>query len=112
MHAVGLQTYIWNNNIRSILLLIGFPILLIGMVFFLTLGMIWAGLLPPGYQYGGAVNEALSLMVQAAPMAILVSAGWFVVAYFFNQQITEFGHRLAAAKPRGGAARLQPPGKP
>ena len=49
MQAVGLQTFIWNNNIRSILLLIGFPILLIGMVFFLTLGMIWSGLLPPGY---------------------------------------------------------------
>ena len=39
---VGLQTYIWNNNIRSALLLIGFPVLLLGMVFFLTLGMIWA----------------------------------------------------------------------
>ena len=90
MQAVGLQTYIWNNNIRSILLLIGFPILLIGMVFFLTLGMIWSGLLPPGDQYGGAVGEALGLMVQAAPMAILVSAVWFVVAYFFNQQIIEF----------------------
>ena len=29
MQAVGLQTYIWNNNIRSVLLLIGFPILLL-----------------------------------------------------------------------------------
>ena len=43
MQAVGLQTYIWNNNIRSVLLLIGFPILLLGMVFCLTLGMIVAG---------------------------------------------------------------------
>ena len=48
MQALGLQTYIWNNNIRSALLLIGFPILLLGMVFCLTLGMIWAGMLPPG----------------------------------------------------------------
>ena len=47
MQALGLQTYIWNNNIRSTLLLIGFPILLLGMAFFLTLGMAIAGLLPP-----------------------------------------------------------------
>ena len=56
MQAVGLQTYIWNNNIRSVLLLIGFPILLLGMVFCLTLGMIVARLLPSGYEYGGAVR--------------------------------------------------------
>ncbi len=28
MQAVGLQTYIWNNNLRSIFLLAGFPFLL------------------------------------------------------------------------------------
>jgi heat shock protein HtpX len=88
VQAVGLQTYIWNNNIRSILLLIGFPILLIGMVFFLTLGMIWAGMLPSGE--GGPVASALSIMVGAAPMAIVVAAVWFVIAYVFNQAIIDF----------------------
>ena len=44
MSALGLQTYIWNNNIRSVLLLLGFPVLLLGMVFCLTLwrtGSLW-----------------------------------------------------------------------
>src|SRR5580693_7354276 len=90
MQAVGLQTYIWNNNIRSALLLIGFPILLLGMVFFLVLGMIWARMLPPGYEYGGDVAEALALMWQAAPAAIVVSVVWFAIAYFFNQTIIDF----------------------
>ena len=90
MPALGLQTYIWNNNIRSALLLIGFPILLLGMVFCLTLGMIWAGMLPPGAYYGGDVAEALSLMWQAAPLAITVAVVWFVIAYFFNQAIIDF----------------------
>ncbi len=90
MQAVGLQTYIWNNNIRSALLLIGFPILLLGMVFFLTLGMIVARLLPPGDEYGGAVPFALHLMVQAAPAAIVVALVWFAIAYAFNQQIIDF----------------------
>ena len=91
MQALGLQTYIWNNNIRSILLLIGFPVLLLGMVFFLTLGMIWAGYFPGGaYEYGGPIPLALHLMVQAAPMALLAAAVWFVFAYVFNQAIIDF----------------------
>jgi heat shock protein HtpX len=88
--ALGLQTYIWNNNIRSALLLIGFPILLLGMVFCLTLGMIWAGMLPPGDYNDGGVTEALSLMWSAAPLAITVAIVWFVIAYFFNQTIIDF----------------------
>jgi heat shock protein HtpX len=90
MQAVGLQTYIWNNNIRSVLLLIGFPILLLGMVFCLTLGMIVAGLLPNGDEYGGAVPFAGRLMIQAAPAAIVVALVWFAIAYVFNQAIIDF----------------------
>ena len=78
MPALGLQTYIWNNNIRSVLLLLGFPVLLLGMVFCLTLGMIWAGMLPPGDYNDGGVTEALSLMWSAAPLAITVAIVWFV----------------------------------
>jgi heat shock protein HtpX len=88
--ALGLQTYIWNNNIRSALLLIGFPILLLGMVFCLTLGMIWAGMLPPGEYNDGGVTEAFGLMWQAAPLAVTVAIVWFVIAYFFNQTIIDF----------------------
>jgi len=90
MQAVGLQTYIWNNNIRSVLLLIGFPILLLGMVFCLTLGMIVARLLPSGYEYGGAVPFALHLMIQSAPAALVVALVWFAIAYVFNQAIIDF----------------------
>ena len=53
MPAVGLQTYIWNNNLRSAFLLAGFPVLLLGIVFALTLGMIWSGMLPPTGAAGG-----------------------------------------------------------
>ena len=90
MQALGLQTYIWNNNLRSILLLAGFPVLLLGMVFFLTLGMIWGGLLPPGSEYGGSVPFALHLMLSAMPLSLLVAGVWFVIAYVFNQAIIDF----------------------
>ena len=90
MQALGLQTYIWNNNIRSVLLLLGFPLLLLGMVFCLTLGMIWGGMLPRGYEYGGAVAYAWRLMVVDAPLALVVAGVWFVIAYFFNQTIIDY----------------------
>ncbi|HEY2179358.1 MAG TPA: M48 family metallopeptidase [Caulobacteraceae bacterium] len=99
MGAVGLQTYIWNNNIRSIVLLAAFPLLLLAMVFVLTLGMIWSGYLPPpAYGSGGAVREAAGLMLGAAPAALIVAGVWFLFAYFFNQTIVDLatGARVVA----------------
>jgi heat shock protein HtpX len=91
VQPLGLQTYIWNNNLRSALLLVGFPILLLGMVYFLTLGMIWAHWLPPGSYYGVSdFSEALGLMWQAAPGALMVAVVWFAFAYLFNQHIIDF----------------------
>ncbi|MGH6992926.1 MAG: M48 family metallopeptidase [Caulobacteraceae bacterium] len=89
MGAVGLRTYIWNNNIRSTLLLIGFPMLLVGLVFAITLGMIWSGYLPPAGSGAGDVAEAAHLLAVSAPAAIAVAAIWFVIAYFFNQTIID-----------------------
>ena len=89
MQAVGLQTYIWNNNLRTTLLLAGFPVLLVGMVFVMTLGMIWGGLLPSTGTSGGDVAYALGLLAASAPAAIAVAAVWFAIAYLFNQQIID-----------------------
>ncbi len=89
MQAVGLQTYIWNNNIRSAVLLAGFPLLLVGMVFVLTLGMIWGGLLPSTGTPAGDIAFALRLLAGAAPAAIAVAAIWFAIAYVFNQSIVD-----------------------
>jgi heat shock protein HtpX len=89
MHAVGLRTYIWNNNIRSGLLLAGFPILLLGMVYVITLGMIGARMLPTTGTAGGDLAYAAGLMAASAPLAILVAGIWFAIAYFFNQSIID-----------------------
>jgi heat shock protein HtpX len=89
MQAVGLQTYIWNNNIRSAVLLAGFPVLLVGMVFALTMGMIWGGLLPSTGSSGGDFAYGLRLLLASAPAAIAVAAIWFAIAYVFNQAIVD-----------------------
>ncbi len=89
MRAVGLQTYIWNNNIRSGLLLAGFPLLLVGMVFVITLGMIWGHLLPSSGTAAGDMRYAGGLLVASAPAAIAVALIWFAIAYVFNQAIID-----------------------
>jgi heat shock protein HtpX len=77
MGAVGLQTHIWNNNLRSGFLLAGFPVLLLVIVFAATLALVGS----PGY--------AAQLMVISAPAAIVVSLVWFAIAYFANTTIID-----------------------
>ena len=89
MQAVGLQTYIWNNNLRSALLLAGFPVLLLGMIFCLELGLLWAGFLPPQGSPAADMAYALGLMAASAPIAIGVALVWFAIAYVFNQTIID-----------------------
>jgi heat shock protein HtpX len=82
MGAVGLQTYIWNNNIKSTLLLLGFPVLLLGMVYAFVLFLIGFGYLPPDVPPG-------EVMLSYAPMALGAAAIWFVIAYFSYQSIID-----------------------
>jgi heat shock protein HtpX len=89
MGAVGLKTYIWNNNFKSLLLLAGFPVLLVGMVYALELLMMGWGLLPSTHSLDGDMAYAGQMLWGFAPLAILVSLIWFVIAYFSYQTIID-----------------------
>lgn len=89
MGAVGLKTYIWNNNFKSLLLLAGFPVLLVGMVYALELLMMGWGLLPSTGSFDGNLAYAGQMLWGFAPLAILVSLIWFVIAYFSYQTIID-----------------------
>lgn len=89
MEAVGLQTHIWNNNLRSTLLLAGFPVLLIGLTWAMTLGLIGAGYLPSTNTISGDMAYAFELLAVSAPLAIGAALVWFVIAYFSNQAIID-----------------------
>ena len=100
MQAVGLQTYIWNNNLRSLALLCGFPVLLLAMVYAAELALIGTGYLPSTGDYGRDMAYAAALMLQAAPLAIGVSLVWFLIAYFANQAIIDFATGAQAVERR------------
>ena len=60
LKAHGLRTHIWNNNLRSTLLLIAFPLLLLLMAFGFILAF-------QGFTSRGGVEAGLSSAIAASP---------------------------------------------
>ena len=84
LEAYGLKTHIWNNNIRSTLLLIAFPILLLALAYGILLVFM-------GVTTDGNVEDGLRLATQTMPTAVPVTlglaGGWFGIAFFGHQKI-------------------------
>lgn len=73
--AVGLQTSLWNNNLKSFALLFMLPTLLGAMIW-----VIMHVLLADG---GSPSTDTLS----ATLIAMTVAGVWFVIAYFYNERL-------------------------
>lgn len=89
MGPVGLYTHIQANNTRSVILLAGFPVLLTGLVWALTAGLMGAGVLPSTGSVAGDLARATQLLVVSLPLAVGVSLVWFAIAYYANQTIID-----------------------
>lgn len=82
MAAAGLQTDIWNNNLKSIVLLAAYP--------FILAGVVWAGAALFGVTMtadadpDAAVNFAWSFVYQYWPMIVGAVMVWFMVSWFFH----------------------------
>jgi len=109
---LGLSTYRWNNNIKSILLLLAFPLLLLvllGGIFF-VFGLFTTGSPGPLNSLGpfrilgiepvlgteGPGDLALSAMYAWWPVVFGIAAVWTIIGYFFNGAII---HMATGAKP-------------
>ncbi|MFA4951074.1 M48 family metallopeptidase [Brevundimonas sp.] len=90
MTAVGLQTHIWANNTRSVILLAGFPVLMVGILYGLQLMLMGFGILPNS---GGSLSADMALaaswLTTTIPLAIVFSAIWFAIAWFGNQAMID-----------------------
>ena len=99
MAAVGLKSYILNNNIKSAVLLAGFPVLLVLLVYALELIAMGTGMLP---RSGGGLSGDLALpfrmLAGGIPLAFAVAAIWFVIAYFFQSARNRLVSPLTLAK--------------
>lgn len=87
MGAYGLQTHIWNNNLKSVLLLAGFPLLLLILMYGLTVGYVAVAEYAPSAQAG--LMLALDHMTRLWPFAFLAAGVWFLIAWSFHERMIE-----------------------
>lgn len=84
--AYGLQTHIWNNNWKTVLLMAGFPVLLLLLTYALFLLFAgFSGMTVGNDEVAGYFIWAGQALVQSWPFALIGAGVWFTIAYFFYQ---------------------------
>ena len=96
MQAYGLKTHIWNNNLRSIALLVLFPVLLLGLAYAALL--IYFGL-TSNMAPGEGLLFAADYLPRAAPVALGVSGAWFAVAFLGHQAMIDMSTKAQSVTP-------------
>jgi heat shock protein HtpX len=82
---VGLQTHIWNNNLKSIALLATYPFLILGIVWAIAAVIEWYAI-----PEGSLVNQTSLANKTITTYWPIIIAGvfiWFTVAYFFHTKM-------------------------
>lgn len=85
MQTVGLRTHIWNNAIRSLLLLAGFPVLLLLIAF--AFAVIAEALSGTGEDVGQGLANAVRALPSFLPFAVGGALLWFAIAFFINTRL-------------------------
>ncbi len=86
MRAYGLKSHIWNNNLRSIFLLVFFPLLLLALA--LAFSLIFTGFTTDGPVDVG-LGQALNAVPTVGPVVLGVSGAWFAVAFLGHQKMID-----------------------
>lgn len=97
MRAIGLRTWQWNNAVRTVALLAGFPVLLVVLAFAVT--ALFVADSAPTFMIG--VRRSLAALPGTALAAGVISAVWFAIAWFAHQRIIDL---VTGAKPTTRAA--------
>ena len=88
--AVGLQTHIWNNNVKSVLLLLGFPLLLLLLTWLMVFGHLYVfqwnqtEQLPPAVP---AMLTSIETSLHFLPWVLGVALVWFGISWLFHQRM-------------------------
>lgn len=84
MAYLGIQTQIRRNNLNSFLLLVLFPLLLLGLVYAVL------------FFSGNDVETSNMMFIQTIPVVLIAVGIWFTIAYFSNTAII---NRATGARP-------------
>jgi heat shock protein HtpX len=91
MTAIGLRTHIWNNNLKSLALLAGFPVLVFalwyaGELLAVSYFAVDGG---AGLSLAGIHRRALHNAIAAIPYLVIAVSIWFAIAWVFHQRIID-----------------------
>lgn len=84
--AVGLQTHIWNNNAKSVMLLLGYPLLLLFMLWAFFAGMALGVTDYPEAPAPDALDAGLEGLTRYWHIVMGVAAVWFLIAWMGHQR--------------------------
>lgn len=85
MLSYGLRTHIWNNRLKSVLLLLGFPFLLFLIAFAVALFIAAFD----AYSVDDGFRNAIALLPGVIPVVLVVTAVWWAISWFANQGIID-----------------------
>jgi heat shock protein HtpX len=85
MGAYGLQTHIWNNNLKSVVLLAGFPLLLLILMYALCVGYVAVAVEFTSVEEG--LLLARDQLLRIWPFAFLAAGVWFLIAWSAHQAL-------------------------
>ncbi|SHJ41845.1 M48 family metallopeptidase [Fibrobacter sp. UWP2] len=88
MKYVGIQTQIDRNNRNTVLLLLMFPVIILGMVFFVICFLEYFGFFSGNVGYGNMHWDIVfDVFKRAFPYTVGIVGTWFIIAYFANTAI-------------------------
>ncbi len=98
MRYVGIHTQQWSNNLKSLLLLVLFPCILLGVIYLFLVIVNSLGYSDPTYgpvervQWDYVNYEMMSIL----PWVLIIVGIWFLISYFAN---TSMIRRATGARP-------------
>lgn len=81
MKYTGLNRQIWNNNIKSVILLTLFPLVILGLVW------LFVFLLQPAASF--RIEMANQMFVRSIPWVLIGVLIWFIIAWFSHSAMIE-----------------------
>lgn len=81
MTYIGLNRQIWNNNLKSVTLLILFPVVILGLV--------WLFIFLVQQTPDARLEVANSMFVRTAPWVVAGVGLWFIIAWFSHASLIE-----------------------
>lgn len=88
--AAGLKTHIWNNNLKSVVLLCAYPLILLGLLWAISFFLGYNAPRPTSATISASampMDFANGIVWQFWPIVLTICVIWFTIAWFFHSSM-------------------------